>query len=401
MSTPGNCGEERGGLVADNRADDEVWQEALRTSRPLGASRKPCALIIGGGSLSAVAVLATVIGVEGDLLEGALLGTVVLMIVVGFTLIFVGAGHVSRRDQRWRRRLVEHGRSGVGTIRQIVETGDPGFGEPVIEITLDVRPDDGTPPFVAKVQYKTSPSNVPVVDGLVPVRFHLRESPQALIAGRFAAPGDPGAQVDASVATNRDVFAEDRAAREALPPGPLLIRSRWRPGWYDVHVMDPDGSAGELVATVHRGNQTDFKKWTVTVYSVGEQRPLLQLKPRAAYDIFRTKYRLSGPFDATGPDGRLIGSVQSEERLLRRKIWRLEQRGVGEMFGRQRSAWVASLRSVLRNTVDFTGLGLPASFVFRIEGREVLSVRKWKGTRLEINHPEIDSRLAIVAALLL
>ena len=110
---------------------------------------------------------------------------------------------------------------------------------------------------------------------------------------------------------------------------------------------------------------------------------------------------LAATYDVTSMDGAQIGLFRKDfGRSLLRSTWHLEQPGLPEMTGQERSLAVALLRRA-QDTIP-----LPFHFDFTAaDGRPVMSVTRKLGLRdtylLEVHEPTLDRRLAISMAVAL
>ncbi|WP_019631818.1 hypothetical protein [Actinomadura atramentaria] len=182
----------------------------------------------------------------------------------------------------------------------------------------------------------------------------------------------------------------------------LLIRQRIRlmVNQYEVHTENADGSEGELVAFAQQKRMA-FKE-QVTIYADTEKtRPLLGFKARKRID-------LASAYDITDASGQAIGVFRKNfKKSLVKSTWHLEQPGLGETTGSERSTFVAVLRRVwgFIPYVDSLPFAWPYHFDFRVGEDIVFSVDKKFGIRdryvVEINDPRLDRRLVIAQAVAL
>jgi uncharacterized protein YxjI len=175
----------------------------------------------------------------------------------------------------------------------------------------------------------------------------------------------------------------------------LIIRQRIRlmVNQYEVHAVTPDGREAGVVAFAQQKRMA-FKE-QVTLYTDDtKQTPLIGFKARQVIDLGAT-------YDVTDANGAPIGQFRKlfKESLLQ-STWRLEQPGLGELTGRERSVPVA----ILRRFVDWLSW-LPYHFDFQFADRPGFSVvRKW-GVRdryaVTIQDPSLDRRLVVAMAVAL
>ncbi|MEU8259322.1 hypothetical protein AB0C02_01680 [Micromonospora sp. NPDC048999] len=175
----------------------------------------------------------------------------------------------------------------------------------------------------------------------------------------------------------------------------FLIRQRIRMmvNQYEVHAVAPDGSEGALLAFAQQ-KRLAFKE-QVTIYTDdSKQSPLLGFKARQVIDLGAT-------YDVTDHAGAPIGLFRKDfAQSLLRSTWHVEQAGLPQVTGQERSMPVA----LLRRFVDSLSW-LPYHFDFVADGQPVFSVVKKWGLRdrylVEIQHPQIDRRLVIAMAVAL
>ncbi len=175
----------------------------------------------------------------------------------------------------------------------------------------------------------------------------------------------------------------------------FLIRQRIRMmvNQYEVHAVTPDGSEGGLLAFAQQ-KRLAFKE-QVTIYTDdSKQAPLLGFKARQVIDLGAT-------YDVTDHAGSHIGLFRKDfAQSLLRSTWHVEQAGLPQITGQERSLPVA----LLRRFVDSLSW-LPYHFDFVADGQPVFTVVKKWGLRdrylVEIQHPQIDRRLVIAMAVAL
>ncbi|MGC1213186.1 MAG: hypothetical protein WA890_18200 [Micromonospora sp.] len=172
----------------------------------------------------------------------------------------------------------------------------------------------------------------------------------------------------------------------------FFIRQRIRMmvNQYEVHAVAPDGSEGGLLAFAQQ-KRLAFKE-QVTIYTDdSKQVPLLGFRARQRLDLGAT-------YDVTDHAGTPIGLFRKDfAQSLLRSTWHVEQPGLPQITGQERSLPVA----LLRRFVDSLSW-LPYHFDFVAGGQPVFSVVKKWGLRdryvVEIQHPQIDRRLVIAMA---
>lgn len=172
----------------------------------------------------------------------------------------------------------------------------------------------------------------------------------------------------------------------------FFIRQRIRMmvNQYEVHAVAPDGSEGGLLAFAQQ-KRLAFKE-QVTIYTDdSKQYPLLGFRARQRLDLGAT-------YDVTDHAGTPIGLFRKDfAQSLLRSTWHVEQPGLPQITGQERSLPVA----LLRRFVDSLSW-LPYHFDFVANGQPVFSVIKKWGLRdryvVEIQHPQVDRRLVIAMA---
>jgi uncharacterized protein YxjI len=170
-------------------------------------------------------------------------------------------------------------------------------------------------------------------------------------------------------------------------------RLRMMVNQYEVHAVAPDGSEGGLLAFAQQ-KRLAFKE-QVTIYTDdSKQQPLLGFKARQRLDI-------GAAYDVTDHAGNPIGLFRKDfAQSLLRSTWHVEQAGLPQITGQERSLPVA----LLRRFVDSLSW-LPYHFDFVADGQPVFSVIKQWGLRdryvVQVQHPQIDRRLVIAMAVAL
>ncbi|MCX4387150.1 hypothetical protein OG777_09435 [Micromonospora peucetia] len=168
-------------------------------------------------------------------------------------------------------------------------------------------------------------------------------------------------------------------------------RIRMMVNQYEVHAVAPDGSEAGLLAFAQQ-KRLAFKE-QVTIYTDdSKQQPLLGFKARQRLDIGAT-------YDVTDHAGNPIGLFRKDfAQSLLRSTWHVEQAGLPQVTGQERSMPVA----LLRRFVDSLSW-LPYHFDFVAGGQPVFSVIKKWGLRdryvVQIQHPQVDRRLVIAMAI--
>ncbi|KAB1160994.1 hypothetical protein ACLQ20_04160 [Micromonospora sp. DT46] len=170
-------------------------------------------------------------------------------------------------------------------------------------------------------------------------------------------------------------------------------RIRMMVNQYEVHSVAPDGSEGGLLAFAQQ-KRLAFKE-QVTIYTDdSKQQPLLGFKARQRLDLGAT-------YDVTDHAGSPIGLFRKDfAQSLLRSTWHVEQPGLPQVTGQERSMPVA----LLRRFVDSLSW-LPYHFDFVAGGQPVFSVIKKWGLRdryiVQIHQPQVDRRLVIAMAIAL
>ncbi|WP_433346575.1 hypothetical protein [Micromonospora sp. CA-111912] len=168
-------------------------------------------------------------------------------------------------------------------------------------------------------------------------------------------------------------------------------RIRMMVNQYQVHAVAPDGSEGEMLAFAQQ-KRLAFKE-QVTIYTDDtKQHPLLGFKARQRLDLGAT-------YDVTDHAGNPIGLFRKDfAQSLLRSTWHVEQAGLPQVTGQERSMPVA----LLRRFVDSLSW-LPYHFDFTAGGQPVFSVVKKWGLRdryvVEVHNPQVDRRLVIAMAI--
>jgi uncharacterized protein YxjI len=162
---------------------------------------------------------------------------------------------------------------------------------------------------------------------------------------------------------------------------------------YVVHVAQPDGSEGPVVAFAEQKRMA--LKEQVTLYTdESRQQALAGFKARKVMD-------LNGEYDVVDPGGAPIGMFRKDfGKSLLRSTWHLQQPGLPTMTGQERKVIVALLRR-FSDSLSW----LPYHFDFGVGAQIAFSVdRKW-GLRdryiVEIQDPRLDRRLIIAMAVAL
>ncbi|MEU6075849.1 hypothetical protein [Micromonospora sp. NPDC047074] len=170
-------------------------------------------------------------------------------------------------------------------------------------------------------------------------------------------------------------------------------RIRMMVNQYEVHAVAPDGSEGGLLAFAQQ-KRLAFKE-QVTIYTDdSKQQPLLGFKARQRLDLGAT-------YDVTDHAGNPIGLFRKDfAQSLLRSTWHVEQAGLPQVTGQERSMPVA----LLRRFVDSLSW-LPYHFDFVAGGQPVFSVIKKWGLRdryvVQIHQPQVDRRVVIAMAIAL
>ncbi|KAB1933853.1 hypothetical protein F8271_23910 [Micromonospora sp. ALFpr18c] len=162
---------------------------------------------------------------------------------------------------------------------------------------------------------------------------------------------------------------------------------------YEVRAVSPDGTEGELLAFAQQ-KRLAFKE-QVTIYTDdSKQQPLLGFKARQRLDLGAT-------YDVTDAAGNPIGLFRKDfAQSLLRSTWHVEQAGLPQVTGQERSLPVA----LLRRFVDSLSW-LPYHFDFTAGGQPGFTVVKKWGLRdkyvVEVQNPQLDRRLVIAMAVAL
>lgn len=170
-------------------------------------------------------------------------------------------------------------------------------------------------------------------------------------------------------------------------------RLRMMVNQYEVRAVAPDGTEGEMLAFAQQ-KRLAFKE-QVTIYTDdSKQQPLLGFKARQRIDLGAT-------YDVTDAAGTPIGLFRKDfAQSLLRSTWHVEQAGLPQVTGQERSLPVA----LLRRFVDSLSW-LPYHFDFIADGQPVFTVVKKWGLRdkyiVEVQNPQIDRRLVIAMAVAL
>ncbi|GAB3975790.1 hypothetical protein V1634_16940 [Plantactinospora veratri] len=167
-------------------------------------------------------------------------------------------------------------------------------------------------------------------------------------------------------------------------------RVRFMVNQYEVHAVNPDGSEGELLAFAQQ-KRLAFKEQVTLYADDSKQQPVLGFKARQVMDLGAT-------YDVTDAAGTPIGLFRKDfKSSLLRSTWHVEQPGLGQAIGQERSLPVA----LLRRFVDSLSW-LPYHFDFTIDGQPAFSVVKKWGLRdryvVDVHLPQLDRRLVIAMA---
>jgi uncharacterized protein YxjI len=162
---------------------------------------------------------------------------------------------------------------------------------------------------------------------------------------------------------------------------------------YVVHVPQPDGSEGPMVAFAEQKRMT-LKEQVTLFTDESRQQALAGFKARKVID-------LASEYDVVDAAGAEIGSFRKDfAKSLLRSTWHLQQPGLPTMTGQERNLVVALLRR-FSDSLSW----LPYHFDFGIGASIGFSVtRKW-GLRdrylIEIHDERLDRRLVIAMAVAL
>ncbi len=162
---------------------------------------------------------------------------------------------------------------------------------------------------------------------------------------------------------------------------------------YVVHVVQADGSPGEVVAFAEQKRMA-FKEQVTLYTDESRQQVLGGFKARNVLD-------LAGEYDVTDHDGRPIGLFRKDfGKSLLRSTWHLRQPGLPTYTGSERNAAVA----VVRRFSDSLSW-LPYHFDFSVGASIAFSVERIWGLRdqyaVTIGDPRLDRRLIIAMAVAL
>ncbi|MEV0971330.1 hypothetical protein [Microtetraspora glauca] len=162
---------------------------------------------------------------------------------------------------------------------------------------------------------------------------------------------------------------------------------------YVVHVVQADGSPGEVVAFAEQKRMA-FKEQVTLYTDESRQQVLGGFKARNVLD-------LAGEYDVTDHDGRPIGLFRKDfGKSLLRSTWHLRQPGLPTYTGSERNAAVA----VVRRFSDSLSW-LPYHFDFSVGASIAFSVERIWGPRdqyaVTIGDPRLDRRLIIAMAVAL
>lgn len=162
---------------------------------------------------------------------------------------------------------------------------------------------------------------------------------------------------------------------------------------YEVHAAGPDGAEGELIAFAQQ-KRLAFKEQVTFYTDDTRQQPVLGFKARQVIDLGAT-------YDVVDATGNTVGLFRKNfGQSLLRTTWHVQQPGLGEATGQERSMLVALLRR-FSDSLSW----LPYHFDFTLGGQPTFSVvRKW-GLRdrylVDIQDPRFDRRLVIAMAVAL
>ncbi|GAA1303251.1 MULTISPECIES: LURP-one-related/scramblase family protein [Planotetraspora] len=162
---------------------------------------------------------------------------------------------------------------------------------------------------------------------------------------------------------------------------------------YVVHVADPSGAEGPVVAFAEQKRMT-LKEQVTLFTDESRQQTLAGFKARKIMD-------LAGEYDVTDDTGVDIGSFRKDfAKSLLRSTWHVQQPGLPTMTGQERHLVVA----VLRRFADSLSW-LPYHFDFSVGASIAFSVNRQWGLRdrylIEIHDPRIDRRVIIAMAVAL
>ncbi|GIH29192.1 hypothetical protein Aph01nite_75020 [Acrocarpospora phusangensis] len=162
---------------------------------------------------------------------------------------------------------------------------------------------------------------------------------------------------------------------------------------YVVHIAEPDGSEGPIVAFAEQKRLT--LKEQVTLYTdESRSEALAAFKARKVID-------LGSGYDVVDASGTPLGLFRKDfGKSLLRSTWHLQQPGLPTLTGQERNPLVA----VVRRFTDSLSW-LPYHFDFSVGASIAFSVERRWGLRdryaIDINDPRLDRRLVIAMAVAL
>jgi uncharacterized protein YxjI len=161
---------------------------------------------------------------------------------------------------------------------------------------------------------------------------------------------------------------------------------------YEVWAADHSGNQTSMVGFVEQKRMAMREQ--VTVYTDESRSAVLtRFTARQVFDLGAT-------YDVADSSGASIGTFRKDfARSLLRSTWHMEQPGIPDITGRERSLFVALLRRF--SDLDF----LPYHFDFSADAAPAFSVEKKWGLRdmyvVRIDNPQLDRRVVIAMAVAL
>jgi uncharacterized protein YxjI len=162
---------------------------------------------------------------------------------------------------------------------------------------------------------------------------------------------------------------------------------------YVVHIEEPDGSEGPMVAFAEQKRMA-FKEQVTLFTDESRGQVLAGFKARKVLD-------LGSGYDVTDGAGNPIGYFKKDfAASLLRSTWHLQQSGLPTITGQERNLVV----SLVRRFVDQLSW-LPYHFDFGVGAQIAFSVERRWGVRdrylVDIQDPRLDRRLIIAMAVAL
>ncbi len=182
----------------------------------------------------------------------------------------------------------------------------------------------------------------------------------------------------------------------------LSVRQRVRlsVNQYEVIAEDPDGRGGGEVIAFAQQKRVALNSRVTFYTDASKETPFGGFAER---DIVTA----SNVYDVTDADGKPVGSFRKNfKKSLFRSTWHLEQPGIGELTGTERSGRVAVIRRIWQFLPVVDELPLwTYHFDFRLDGQPAFSVTRQRTLRdrylVDIHDPRLDRRLVIAQAVAL